>query len=290
MEFIEKLMKLPNPQALGYEGIFEFLIQIHITFGLIALITGSVILALRKGSQNHKKIGRVFVVVMLGNFLLGVPLGTLGQLLVGEPANVMTVIGAMLVGTVTFSGYRLAKAKANARAWYDKVMLGIQILTAGLYSYFAALTAIGTDLLGLTSLTLEEAQFTLADNSFDIFGQSVQLISTTGGFVFAIMISENFVTPLFLSAVLFWFSYEDWGRIMSTGKYAPPAIIHQHLTRLIVAFSATVTAVLLNISWLSFWVDWSFPTVCGLALASYYRVYGYKRHSRKSLNVKLATE
>ena len=75
MEFIDKVLKIASPQELGYVGAFEFLIQFHILFGLTSLITGVAILALTKGSASLKRIGRVFVIVMLGNFLLGVPLG-----------------------------------------------------------------------------------------------------------------------------------------------------------------------------------------------------------------------
>jgi len=289
VEFIEKLMLLPYPQELGYVGIFELLIQFHISFGLISLITGSAILALTKGSRNHKMIGRVFVVVMMGNFMLGVPLGSFGQLVVGEPASVMTVVGALFVGAVTFSGYRVAKAGANAGAWYDKAMLALQLLAALLYLYVALLMIFGTSLLGLTALTMEGQQFTLLDNKFYLFEDNVQLVSTTGGTVFAIIICENFLTPLFLSALAFWLSYQDWIRIMGTKKIPRTEIIQQHLTRLLLIFSVAITAVLLNANLISFWLDWSLPLVCALGLALYFKVYGYNRRSSKAPNTVRAT-
>ena len=155
MPLIEKLLQIGSPQNLGYEGIFKLLIQLHISFGLVSLVTGFTILALSKGTPNHKKVGRVFVGVMLGNFMLGVPLGSLGQLMVGEPASFMTVIGAIFVGAATFSGYRLAKVGAGARAWYDKAALGLQMFAAACYFYVAALMVAGRSLFGSGPLLLK---------------------------------------------------------------------------------------------------------------------------------------
>ena len=290
MEFIEKLLKFTNPQDLGYAGIFEYLIQFHITFGLISLITGTLILALRKGDANHKKVGRVFVIVMLGNFLLGVPLGSLGQLLVGEPASFMTVVGALFVGTATFSGYRLAKAGVGAHMWYDKGMLGLQIFTSLGYFYLAVLMVAGGSVLGLTALTESTAeQFVFADNSFLMFELGVALVSTTGGTVFAIIAAENFATPLFLSLVVGWFSYQDWMRIFGKSPIERQEIIQQHLARLLVMYGAAVGAVLLNTSWLSLAVCWTFPTAIALAASFYYRRVGYRRRTRTRTRTSTST-
>jgi hypothetical protein len=272
MEFIDKVLKLANPQELGYAGVFEFLIQFHILFGLVSLLTGTAILTLKKGNTTHKQIGRVFVIVMLGNFLLGVPLGSAGQLMVGEPANLMTVIGAIFVGAATFSGYRLAAAGVHATRWYDKGMLGLQIISALCYLYLATLMVIGTSLFGLTALTLSEAQqFSFSDNSFNIFQLNVALISTSSGNIFAIIASENFATPLFLGMIAVWFSYQDWIRVQGHTDIARSEIINQHLTRLLVVFGAAISAVLLNTSWVSYATCWSFPPLLALGLSYYFR-------------------
>lgn len=277
MNFIDKLLLIGNPQELGYAGIFELLIQMHITFGVITLVTGTLILGLRKGTLNHKKIGKVFVIAMLGNFLLGVPLGTAGQLLVGEPADIMTAVGAMFVGTLAYSGYRWAQAGATPIVWYDKAMWGVQVLTAGLYFYVALLMVAGTSLLGLTALTMAGDQATIFDNSFDLLKEDAYLVGTTSGTVFAYIISETFVTPLFLSVLLIWFSYKDWERFQGTKKIARAERIQQHLTRLLVTYGATITAVMLNANWTSFWVDWTLPAVVALGVSAYYFIYGYQR-------------
>jgi hypothetical protein len=191
-------------------GISQLLVQIHITCGVISLITGAVVLSLTKGTKNHKKIGKIFVYAMMVKFPLGMPLGTYGQLALDEPANLMTAIGAMLVGTVTFSGYRLVQANAGDGIWYDKAMLGLQIFTAFLYFYLAILTVLGSDFLGLVALTNDAEQFTLFDNSFAIFTLDYILVGTAGspanGTIFAVIASETFLCPLFLSGLLVWFS------------------------------------------------------------------------------------
>jgi uncharacterized membrane protein len=280
VEFIDKILKVTNPRELGYEGVFEYLIQFHISFGIIALITGTVILAMSKGTQNHKKVGRVFVAIMLGNFLLGVPLGSLGLLAVGRPAGFMTVIGALFVGCATYSGYRLAKAGVGATAWHDKAMLGLQIFTGSAYFYVAALMVVGTSLFGLTALnTQEAAQFMFSDNKFYLFETDVALVATAGGTIFGIIVSENFVTPLFLSAITFWFSIEDWQRIRGA-KLARTQIIHQHLTRLLTVYSAAISAVLLNTGQVSLAVCWALPVACALFLSLYYRRSGYRRAAK----------
>jgi uncharacterized membrane protein len=277
MKFIEKLAKLLNPEALGYAGVFEQFVQVHIIFGLISLISGIAILILNKGTLTHKRIGRIFVGVMLGSFLLGVPLGSLGQLTVGEPANFMTVIGAILVGGVTYSGFRLARAGVSATAWHDKAALGI-IGLAGLgYFYVAALLVAGTNLFGLGAFSLTGEPFTLLDNKFNIAGQGVVLVGTSIESIFAVIISENFVTPLFLGSVAAWFVYQDWHRIRGTKSYARPRIIEQHYTRLLVVFSAAISAVLLNIEWLSFWLCWGLPSACALIFVFFYGAPGRTR-------------
>jgi hypothetical protein len=290
MEFVDKVLKLTNPQELGYVGVFEFLIQFHILFGLISLATGVAILTLRKGDASHKRIGRVFVIVMLGNFLLGVPLGSVGQLIVGEPANLMTVIGALFVGAATFSGFRLAAAGVNARRWFDKGMLGIQIISAVCYFYLAALMVVGTSLLGLMALRLSDAQqFLFMDNRFNLFELDVALVSTSGGTVFAIIASENFTTPLFLGMIATWFSYQDWLRIQGNTTIVRSEIINQHLTRLLIVFSAAISGVLLNTSWLSYSMCWSVPPALALGLSVFYCLGSVQRIPNVALTTSAAT-
>jgi hypothetical protein len=127
-------------------------------------------------------------------------------------------------------------------------------------------------------LTLPNAeQFVLLDNKFSFFEMDVALVSTSQGTIFGVIASENFVTPLFLSAITIWFSIEDWRRIRGTVKFTRPRLIQQHLTRLLVVFSAAISGVLLNTSWVSYAVCWSLPPAFALCLVAYFRHYGYQR-------------
>jgi hypothetical protein len=216
---------------------------------------------------------------------VGVPLGSVGQLVVGEPANLTTVIGAIFIGATTFSGYRLASAGVNARKWYDKSMLLMQVISALGYLCLAVLMVAGTSFLGLMALTLQDArQFIFADNSFFLFEMNVALVSTSSGTVFAIIASENFATPLFLAMIAAWFSYQDWVRIRGNSVIARSEIINQHLTRLLIVFSAAISGVLLNTSWLSFSTCWSFPPLLALGLSLYFRQTSKERKPDVVLN------
>lgn len=85
---------------------------------------------------------------------------------------------------------------------------------------------VSTSLFRLTALnTQEAAQFTFSDNKFYLFEVDVALVSTAGGTIFGNIVSENFVTPLFLSAIVFWFSIENWKRIRGA-KLEHTQIIH----------------------------------------------------------------
>jgi hypothetical protein len=168
-------------------------------------------------------------------------------------------------------------------------MLGLQIFTASAYFYVGALMVVGTSLFGLTALnTQEAAQFMFSDNKFYFFEMDVALVSTAGGTIFGIITSENFVTPLFLSAIVFWFSIEDWKRIRGA-KLERTQIIHQHLTRLLMVFGAAISAVLLNSAWVSLAVCWSLPSACALLLSLYYRRTGYRRATKATSSTSPST-
>lgn len=49
------------------ENIFNILLVIHILFGGIGLIVGTILMFLKKGNTNHKKLGLLFFISMLMN-------------------------------------------------------------------------------------------------------------------------------------------------------------------------------------------------------------------------------
>jgi uncharacterized membrane protein len=280
MELVKKILLLGDPQALGYQGVFELMIQFHVSFGLMSLIAGTVILALSKGTQTHRTIGRIFVVLMLCNFLLGVPLGTIGQLMAGRPANLMTAIGAMFVGTVVFSGYRLASAGVAARAWYDKAMLAFQVFVASLYLYLVVLMILGDSLFGFSVYAdFEGKPFLFGDNRYPLFAMHPVAFGTAGGTMFAYVASESFIAPLFYVGLTAWLSRQDWSRVRGTANLTQGQVVGQHFTRMLLAFAGSVTAVLLNTGWLSFAMCWLLPLVSALALSAWFRRAGTRTTS-----------
>ena len=97
--------------------------------------------------------------------------------------------------------------------------------------------------------------------------------------IIGVIASENFTAPLLYGLILAWFGIQDWGRISGKRTYSRSEIIHQHYSRLLVAYSLAVVAVLLNTAWMSIWLEWTIPTIAALGLAAYFRVYGYKQSS-----------
>lgn len=268
-EFLTKFYAIVDPEMLDYVGVFKPMIQAHISFGAIALITGLVVLVSTKGNAAHKKVGLVFVAAMLGNFLLGTVLGSAGQVAGGAPPNILTFLGSFLIGTLTFSGYRLVSVRGStARGWADKAMLTLQILTSIAYFYVALLMVVGTDLFGLMAVTpWGQEQFLFADNSYSLTGGRFRLIQTTGGTILAVIISENFISALLSGSFLAWFAFEDWVRIIGPeSPYDRIKSVKQHFARLITVFAGGVTAASLNMELVSYWVSWTFPYLIGFLL------------------------
>ena len=268
-EFLAKFYAIVDPGMLDYVGVFKPMIQAHISFGAIALITGLVVLISTKGSAVHKKIGLLFVAAMIGNFLLGTVLGSAGQVAGGAPPNILTFLGSFLIGTLTFSGYRLVSVRGStARGWADKAMLAFQILTSIAYFYVALLMVVGTDLFGLMAVTpWGQEQFLFVDNSYSFTGGRFRLIQTTGGTILAVIISENFISALLSGSFLAWFAFEDWVRIIGPeSPYDRIKSVKQHFARLITVFAGGVTAASLNMELVSYWVSWTFPYLIGFLL------------------------
>ena len=272
-KFLSKFYAIIDPEMLDYVGIFKPMIQIHISFGATALIAGMVILASTKGSVIHKKIGIVFVAVMIGNFLLGTMLGSIGQVARGTPPNILTFLGSFLIGTLTFSGYRLVNVRGEAaRGLPDKAMLLLQIVTSAVYFYVALLMVIGTDLFGLMAVTRWDLeQYVFSNNKYELMDSGFSLIQTTGGMILAVIISENFLAALVNGSFLAWFAFEDWHRIMGPKlPYDRIKSVKQHFARLITVFAGGVTAASLNLELVSFWVSWTFPYLFGFVLIYYF--------------------
>lgn len=283
MQFIDKLAKFFEPEELGYQGIFEILIQFHIICGAISLLAGTAIIVLSKGNERHRKIGRVYIWVMMANFMVGVPLSSLAQLYVQEPLDWMTGVGSMLVGAFVWSGYRMIQRGNTEIKWHDKAALWLVIGTAGLYFMLAILMVAGTSVFGMMALHIQTAeQFLPSDNRMYIMELSPVLVATSGGTIFSIILAESFVTPLFFALVCSWVAIEDWRRIYGGKSLPRPKVIRQHFFRMLMAFNASLSAVLLNGGWVSFNTCWLAPGLAMLGLYFYFRFFGTRKRARKA--------
>ena len=63
------------------KALYPYLLNIHIVFGALGLLSGSINLMLKKGGVIHKKIGFSFVLSMLITGISALLLATFGQLI-----------------------------------------------------------------------------------------------------------------------------------------------------------------------------------------------------------------
>ena len=64
MTLIEKILKLANPDQLGYAGNFWFMLQVHVVLGIMTLVIGGFMLVTTKGTTLHKKVGLAVVIIL----------------------------------------------------------------------------------------------------------------------------------------------------------------------------------------------------------------------------------
>lgn len=102
----------------------QALIGIHVAFGSIALLTGSLVLVLKKGDQRHQKIGKVFYSSMLLSAVVACLLALLPQ-----HENVFLFCIGLFTIYLLLAGYRgLRFRKKNIPLQWDKrLALGLGI-------------------------------------------------------------------------------------------------------------------------------------------------------------------
>lgn len=93
-----------------------FLLPIHITAGLIALVAGAVALSATKGSPLHRRSGMVFAVAML-------VMASLGSLIAIVKPDRGTTIGGLLTCYLVVTGFLAIRRTVEAsRAWLTTLM------------------------------------------------------------------------------------------------------------------------------------------------------------------------
>lgn len=105
-------------------------IVIHVMAGFSALLIGLAALILPKTKNIHKKLGRLFLKLMI----ITVFTGLIGVFLYGR--NTFLLVITILSGYLAFSGCRTIKRKSNQANFLDISMALISILVVGYFLYY----------------------------------------------------------------------------------------------------------------------------------------------------------
>jgi uncharacterized membrane protein len=102
-------------------------IAVHVSAGSLALIIGLIAIVVSKKKRIHRRMGRIFLVLMAIVILTGL----IGVFVFGR--NTFLLVITVLSGYLAFSGYRAIKAKSNSPKFLD---IGICLLALISVSYF----------------------------------------------------------------------------------------------------------------------------------------------------------
>ncbi|PSQ39778.1 hypothetical protein BRD13_01815 [Halobacteriales archaeon SW_5_70_135] len=205
---------------------------LHVAAGTIALLAGLGAMVTRKGGRRHRRAGRVYVASM------AVVVGTVLPLFALDPSQLRAflVLAGTFSGYLAFSGYR-ALSRGRPADGAERVDWLAVVLVA------AACLALGG--WGLARLL-----------GGDFFG-TVLLVFGGVGLSMGIADARSFRT-----------SGED-GR--ENGESGREWLVN-HLTRMVAAYIATVTAVsVVNLTLVNRVVSWLWPTVVGTLLILYWQ-------------------
>ncbi len=103
--------------------LFTILLIIHVTGGTCGLLTGSIIMCLKKGDKRHKLLGKIFAYAMLATSLVSLPMAYL------HPNYFLFIIGVWTTYMV-LTGYRALhfKTKGTVFNWKDYSLTGSMLL------------------------------------------------------------------------------------------------------------------------------------------------------------------
>jgi uncharacterized membrane protein len=142
--------------------IFRFILALHILGGSVGLISGTIVLILKKGDKNHKAIGSIFFWAMnlagLCSFVLAVM----------HPNNFLFVVGIFtLYMNLTARSYLKFKRKDAVINFRDAIPT-IGMVIAAFFFVIVGIKLISKDSFGwvLLSFAFISLRFVLADYKF----------------------------------------------------------------------------------------------------------------------------
>lgn len=102
----------------------------HIASGCVALVTFWIAGVLKKGTPRHRRIGRIYLLAMLGIILTGLPL-VLALTARGQPVGALFLTYLLvLVGNACWSAWRAIRARHDRAAYFNPMYWFVVGLTA----------------------------------------------------------------------------------------------------------------------------------------------------------------
>lgn len=106
------------------EEVIRFFIYVHAAFGGIGLLTGFLSLIAKKGSPNHKKLGKLFSISMVSSSGISLPIACMPN----HENTFLFLIGLFTIYLV-LSGNNALKFKNKTKAsLYDKIVSGSMLV------------------------------------------------------------------------------------------------------------------------------------------------------------------
>jgi hypothetical protein len=172
-------------------------ITTHVMAGSLALLIGFAIIFITKGSQTHKKVGRVFLYLLC----IVIFTGLMGVLAFGRHTFLLLI--TVLSGYFGFSGYRTLRTKSNNVLWMDVLLGVLALIIAGYYVYYmktigmfwqpvvtystigALAMIVSYDFLRYLIPSSKYRKLWLFEHIYKMFGAFTALLSAFSGTVFA---------------------------------------------------------------------------------------------------------
>jgi len=105
-------------------------IIVHVTAGSLGLLLGAAALLTRKGGARHRKVGRLFLMVLSVVILTGL----IGVFVFGR--NTFLLVITMLSAYLGFSGFRIIRSKSNQPRTLDMVVAILTLITVVYFLYY----------------------------------------------------------------------------------------------------------------------------------------------------------
>ena len=105
-------------------------IIVHVTAGSLGLLLGAAALLTRKGGARHRKVGRLFLMVLSVVILTGL----IGVFVFGR--NTFLLVITMLSAYLGFSGFRIIRSKSNQPRTLDMLVAILTLITVVYFLYY----------------------------------------------------------------------------------------------------------------------------------------------------------